>query len=81
MIKKINEKIDVLVDFSKNKAKPLYFRWGKKRYWVKKINLIHVSKEKGRKFYHFSVSDNANYFKLIFDAEDMIWRLTEVYTD
>lgn len=81
MLKQIDEKIDVLVDFSKNKVRPLYFRWGNKRYWVKQINLIHISKEMGRKFYHFSVSDSVNYFKLIFDAEDMVWRLSEVYSE
>ena len=80
MFKKINEKIDVMVDFSKNKVRPLYFYWGNKKYQIKQIKFIQVTKEMGRKFYHFTVTDSINYFKLIFDADDMLWRLTEVCT-
>ncbi|MFH1598617.1 MAG: hypothetical protein ABIB97_06185 [Patescibacteria group bacterium] len=81
MYETINEPIKVLVSFGLNKMRPLVFEWRGKRYIVNKVNLVHCQKAGNDKLYHFSVSDEANYFKLSFNTRDFNWQLEELYYD
>jgi hypothetical protein len=79
MLEKLNEPIEALVQFNKNKVEPTYFRWRQKTYKVEKINLVHKERDGNDKIYYFSVSDNANYFRLAFFTRDLSWRIEELY--
>lgn len=78
---KINEKVDVLVDFAGHKIRPLVFKWGGRDYQVKNVNLVHMAREGREKIYYFSVSDEANYFKLKYNTESLEWLLEETYAN
>ncbi|HCC23742.1 TPA: hypothetical protein DF272_06240 [Candidatus Falkowbacteria bacterium] len=77
MYSKINEKIEVLCAYVKNKSLPLYFRWGEKKYKVDKVNLVHSMRRGRDKLYFYSVSNKDNFFKLCFDTEKNQWMLVE----
>jgi len=79
MFEKINEPIELLVRFKKDKVLPTYFKWRNKTYWIEKINLVHKERQGNDKVYYFSVSDNANFFRLAFFTRDLSWRLEELY--
>jgi hypothetical protein len=79
MYEKINEPIELLVRFKKDKVLPTYFKWRNKTYWIEKINLVHKERLGNDKVYYFSVSDNANFFRLAFFTRDLSWRLEELY--
>lgn len=77
----VNEPIKVLVKFSGNKVVPVVFAWQNRRYKINKVNLIHVARKGANKVYFFSVSDQANYYRLCFDTGDLSWELNEIYTN
>lgn len=79
MYEKINEPIELLVRFKKDKVLPTYFKWRNKTYWIEKINLIHKERKGSDKVYYFSVSDSVNFFRLAFFTRDLSWRLEELY--
>ena len=81
MLEKVNEPIEILVQFNKNKVMPSFFKWRDKTYRVEKINLVHKERDGNDKIYYFSVSDNANYFRLAFFTRDLSWRIEELYYD
>lgn len=77
----VNEPVEVLVAFRKNRVMPWAMKWNGKKYDIKQVNLVHVTREGNKKIFYFSVSDLLNYFKLRFDAELLEWQLIEIYTD
>ncbi|HLD82034.1 MAG TPA: hypothetical protein VJA22_02420 [Patescibacteria group bacterium] len=81
MYQHINENVQVLVSFMHDKVQPLVFRWGNRTYKIKKVHLVHVNRQGKNKIYHFSVTDNANYFKLSFHPDNMQWVLSERYVN
>ncbi len=78
---KYNDPVDVLASFSGTKAVPHALKWHNKRYPLTKVNLVHVAHEGRGKVFYFSVSDATNFFKLRFDAENLEWRLLELYSE
>ncbi|MFA6537091.1 MAG: hypothetical protein WCT18_01695 [Patescibacteria group bacterium] len=78
-IEKINEQIEVLVAYTKKKVVPLAFSWKNKKYSVKNINFVHAKYEGRNKFYFFSISTGADYFKLIFNTDKNEWFLNEAF--
>lgn len=56
-------------------------RWQEKNYDIKHVNLIHTGREGTKRIFYFSVSDDANAFKLKLDPDVLEWRLVELYTD
>ena len=80
MYQTINEKIQVLVSFNDEKIFPLFFKWGKKKYRIEKVNLIHVTRLGKDVIYYFNVSDMVNYFKLRFNPAKLEWWLEEIYS-
>jgi hypothetical protein len=79
MLEKIDESIEVIARFNAQGLRPAVFRWNKKEYHIKKINLIHKKREGGDMIYYFSVSDEANFFRLAFFTRDLSWRLEEIW--
>ncbi len=79
MFEKINEPIEVMVKFYKREVVPTFFRWRKKTYKIEKVNLVHHEGHGEDKKYYFSVSDNANFFRLAFSTRDLGWQLEELY--
>jgi hypothetical protein len=70
-----------LASFSGTKAVPHAIKWGRHRYNVEKVNLVHVANEGRGKVFYFSVSDKLNFFKLRFDTSNLEWRLLELYSE
>jgi len=81
MYEVIREPIDVLVTFTGNKIFPLFFKWGRKKYKIDKVNLIHVTRQGHDNLYFFNVSNKVNYFKLCFNSGSLKWTLEEVYNE
>jgi hypothetical protein len=81
MLEKLNEPIEVQVQFNHNKVIPTFFKWRNKTYRVEKINMVHKERAGNDKIYYFSVSDNANFFRLAFFTNDLSWRIEELYYD
>jgi hypothetical protein len=79
MLEKLNDKIDVIVSFKESKVLPEFFKWKNKIYRIEKLNLVHKERDGNDKIYYFSVSDNANYFRLAFFTRDLSWRLQELF--
>ncbi len=77
----LNEPIEVLVKFYKSQVVPSFFKWRKKTYRVEKVNLVHHEKEGENQIYYFSVSDNANFFRLAFSTRDLSWKMKELYNE
>jgi hypothetical protein len=79
MHEKLDEQIDVIVAFRGPKVHPEFFKWRGQAYKVEKVNLVHREKDGDDKVYYFSVSDQANFFRLAFFTRDLSWRLTELF--
>jgi hypothetical protein len=79
MLEKIDEQIEVSVNFGSQKVMPNFFKWRGKTYTVEKLNLVHKEHDGNDKIYYFSVSDSANYFRLAFFTRDLSWRLEELF--
>ena len=78
MYEKINDIIEVLAGFKRGQIIPYRFKWGVHEYDIKKVNLVHGEMNGRDMLYYFSVSDEANYFKLCFDTGRMVWKLEEM---
>lgn len=78
MYTSVAEPVDVLVAFKRDTVEPMTFKWGNRYYQVRKVNLVH-SERKGRdKITYFSVSDEANAYRLAYSSETMKWSLEEM---
>lgn len=77
----LNEPIEVLVKFHKTRVIPSFFKWRQRTYRVEKVNLVHHEKEGENQIYYFSVSDNANFFRLAFSTRDLSWKMKELYNE
>lgn len=75
-----DEPVSVIVAFADGRVKPWKFRWNDRIYGVKRVNMIHGSREGRSKIFYFSVSDDDHAWKLRFDTETLEWRLVEAYT-
>ncbi len=79
MLEKLDEPIDIIVSFKSQKVMPAFFKWREKTYKIEKINLVHKERDGNDKIYYFSVSDNANFFRLAFFTRDLSWRIEELF--
>lgn len=79
MYSKINEPIEILVNFTKTKAQPIYFSWKNKDFEVEEINFVHQSKEGEVNLFHFSVTSKDQVFKLTLNTKFLTWTLDEIY--
>lgn len=76
----MSDPIDVVVAFDQGRARPARFRWDGRVYDVKRVNLIHAFHSGRVKVFSFSVSDDANFWKLEFNTDTLAWRLVEYDT-
>lgn len=67
------EDIEVIATFNKDGVFPRVIKWGKRQYKILKVNLVHTIKEGAVRIYFFSVSDEANAWKLGFNTESLTW--------
>jgi len=80
MYEKISQPVDVLVAFHKARVEPMTFKWSGRYYQVKKVNLVHSERRGREKIVYFSVSDEANAYRLSYSSETMVWQLEEMAT-
>ncbi|MBU1349114.1 hypothetical protein KJ781_03535 [Patescibacteria group bacterium] len=80
MYSSISEPIEVLAAFRKGRTEPMTFKWGNRYYQVKKVNMVHTERRGCEKSVIFSVSDDANAYRLSFSTESLTWRLDEMAT-
>ena len=69
--------IDVFVSFRGRQVRPMSFTSGNRTYDVKHVHLVHTERRGREKVYIFSVSDDANAFRLTFSTETLMWNLEE----
>ncbi len=81
MFETINEPIDVMVRFSRHGVRPEAFRWRAHTYRIDKVNLVHHERNGNDRIYYFSVSDNANFFRLAFSTRNLSWTLEQIYNE
>ena len=79
MLEKIDEPIEVSVNFQGQRVVPAFFKWRGRTYRVEKVNLVHQERDGQDRVFHFSVSDRANYFRLAFFTRDLSWRIRELF--
>lgn len=79
MLEKIDEPIEIIVEFRAGQVLPRVFKWRGKKYNIEKINMVHKERQGNEKIYYFSVSDNANFFRLAFSTRDLSWRLEKIF--
>jgi len=75
---KINEIIDVGAVFSKDRIKPKWFVWKKRKYAVKETTYTWKDRAGEAILIHFSVSDGATLFELCFNQKSLEWKLENV---
>jgi hypothetical protein len=81
MHEKLDEPIEVVAHFKADKIMPAAFRWQGRVYHITKLNLVHKERDGRDTIYHFSVSDQANFYRLSFFTRDLGWRISEIYND
>ena len=77
MYSNVSEPIEVLAAFRNERIEPMIFKWGKRHFQIKKVNLVHSERRGREKIFFFSVSDEANAYRLSLSSETMKWRLEE----
>lgn len=77
----LHDPVDVIVSFRENRVLPRRMRWNARDYDIHRVNLVHSAREGQKRVFYFSVSDDANYFKLKLDPECLEWHLVELYSD
>jgi hypothetical protein len=75
---KIHEPVEVMVAFRKERPEPMMFKWGARYFQIQKVNLVHAERVGREKVYYFSVSDEANAYRLSFRTESLQWQLEEL---
>jgi hypothetical protein len=79
MLEKVDDPIEVVVNFNAHQVMPTSFKWQGREYNVEKLNLVHKERDGNDKIYYFSVSDKVNYFRLAFFTRDLSWRIQEIF--
>ncbi len=74
------ESVEIIASFSQGGVFPRVIKWGKRQYKILKVNLVHTIKEGAVRIYFFSVSDEANAWKLGFNTETLQWWVEDHYT-
>ena len=80
MIQKIDIPVSVRLTFdcSTKKVFPHEVIWSGKNYRITKVGLHHYYRQ-GRTLYHvFSVASREMFFRLVFNTDNLFWRLEEV---
>lgn len=77
----VDEQIDVATLYQKGEVKPLIFKWGNKKYKIKKVNLVHTRYVGAIKYFFFSVSTESGEYQLKYNPDNLKWTLEEMYLE
>lgn len=79
---RVNERVEVAVAYRYRDGSPvcmpLKMKYKKQEVVFKKLGLRHPTKKGLRMIHVFDVSDGVNDYRLEFDAEALIWKLTAI---
>lgn len=81
MLTKLNQPTEVIAKFTKQGAEPVVFKYAGKKWIVEKVNLVYEKRSGDGKLVYFSVTSQSNYFKLVFETNNLRWRIEEVYSE
>lgn len=76
---KTTKAITVAALFSHGKITPLAFKWGQKKYTVKKINLTYPKYQGQTKLWYFSITTPSDTFLLSYNTRSFNWFLEQIY--
>ena len=74
----VKQPVEVVVVFKQRKPEPFLLKWGKRYIRLRKVHLVHSERIGRDKVYYFSVSDDANAYRLSFSTETLNWHMDEV---
>jgi len=75
----VDEQIEAAVIYKQGEIKPVAFRWGNKKYFIDKVNLVHTRYEGAIKYYFFSVSTKSGgEYQLRYNTDNMKWTLDQL---
>lgn len=79
----VNERVDIIPLFRANAAEPLLcvpykMKWNGMEITFKKIGMRHPTSKGKRMIHVFDMSDEANDYRIEFDAERLIWTLVSI---
>ncbi|OGM09640.1 hypothetical protein A2Y68_03325 [Candidatus Woesebacteria bacterium RBG_13_46_13] len=80
MLEKISAPVSVTLvfDHAKRKVFPKWLVWEGKLYPLEKVGLHHTFRQ-GRTLFHvFSVASETLFFRLVFNTDNLFWRLEEI---
>jgi len=75
MFEEIDDSIQCEVLFKGTKVVPLSLVWKKHTYKIEKVLLRWEEREGKELLRHFSVTDGANIFHIVFYPDNLIWKL------
>lgn len=77
----IREPISVAVLFEHGAIKPVLFRWNGKKIEIEKTSFTWETRQGVARLLHFSVVCRRNIYELVFNLNEMTWRLETVATE
>ncbi|MCQ4573783.1 MAG: hypothetical protein NOU37_00835 [Candidatus Brocadiales bacterium] len=81
VIAPINERVKVGAVFGDGeKIKPVWFKWNSRQHRIKSITYTWTSRQGRAVIHHFSVTDGANLYELLYNTENSVWELANVET-
>ncbi|TES92509.1 MAG: hypothetical protein E3J87_05220 [Candidatus Cloacimonadota bacterium] len=80
MFEDTNERIECEVAFKRTKVTPLNLVWKKHTYKIEKVLLRWEEREGKELLRHFSVTDGANIFHIVFYPDSLVWKLLGIDT-
>lgn len=80
MFEEMDEKIACEVLFKQGKVIPRYILWKKRWYKIEEVLLRWEEREGKELLRHFSVTDGANIFHIVFYPDSLVWKLLDIDT-
>jgi hypothetical protein len=77
----VDETVEVVVVFKKDRALPVLLKWNGREYKIKSIDFVHQVHEGATLIHRYAVSDSSNSFKLSFNTASLRWNLEQVYLE
>ena len=79
MFEKVNEQIQVIVNFTLSRPIPLLIIWKGKKFQITHVNFTHISHEGKTPLVHFAVSTKKEAFNITFNTHELTWQLDEIF--
>lgn len=76
----MDEPVEIIATFGKSGVFPRILKLGQHSYKIMNVNLIHTIKEGAVRIYFFSVSNEANSWKLGFNTDNLMWWVEDHYS-